>query len=179
MLNASNCGLLVIDIQGKLATQVVNSTQLIAGTEALILGCKALDLPIVWLEQAPNKLGATVPQLASLLHPEHAITKTTFSGYANHTVAQRIKSENKQYWLVCGIEAHICVYQTARDLLANKFKVMLVEDAISSQHIEHKALALSQLQHNGAQLTNVEMCLYELLADSQHPQFRTILNLIK
>ncbi|MBD1584773.1 isochorismatase family protein [Pseudoalteromonas sp. S16_S37] len=179
MLSASNCGLLVIDIQGKLATQVANSTRLIANTEALILGCKALELPIVWLEQTPDKLGATVPQLAKQLHPEQALTKTTFSGYANQAIAQRLKSENRQYWLLCGIEAHICVYQTACDLLTNKFNVVLIEDAISSRNIEHKKLALSKLQHNGAQLSNVEMCLYELLADSQHPQFKTILNLIK
>ncbi|CAH9053848.1 hypothetical protein PSECIP111951_02393 [Pseudoalteromonas holothuriae] len=179
MLNTSNCGLIVIDIQGKLAHKVANSSELIANTRTLILGCQALKLPILWLEQTPDKLGITVKELAQLMPFEQPIAKTTFSGCANHTFMQRLRHTNKCHWLICGIEAHICVYQTASDLLALNFNVVLIDDAISSRSASHKALALQKLQHNGAQLSNIEMCLYELLADSLHPEFRTILQLIK
>ncbi|BBN83814.1 isochorismatase [Pseudoalteromonas sp. A25] len=179
MLRAENCGLLVIDIQGKLAKTVAHSKDLIAQTQALILGCKALEIPVIWLEQTPDKLGATTPEIAQLLQPGKAITKTTFSGYANSAFVQRLTNENKQHWILCGIEAHICVYQTACDLLSQNLGIVLIEDAISSRNLAHKTLALTKLQQLGAQISNVEMCLYELLRDSQHPKFKTILNLIK
>ncbi|WP_105170096.1 isochorismatase family protein [Pseudoalteromonas sp. T1lg23B] len=179
MLKDSDCGLIVVDVQGKLARIVDNSEQILLHTSALIQGCQALGLPIIWLEQTPDKLGHTVPELAKLLCTERAITKTTFSGLKNQEAKEKLANENKRHWLICGIEAHICVYQTAMSLLDGGLEVILITDAIASRNAEHKQLAIQKLAHCGAQLSNVEMVLYELLADAQHPKFKTILQLIK
>ncbi|CAM4134833.1 isochorismatase family protein [Pseudoalteromonas byunsanensis] len=179
MLKNSDCGLIVVDVQGKLARVVDNSEQMLQQISTLIQGCQALGLPIIWLEQTLDKLGHTVPELTKLLNAEQIITKTTFSGFLNQAFRTRLANENKSHWLVCGIEAHICVYQTALSLLNNRFGVSLITDAIASRNPEHKQLAIHKLAHSGAQLSNVEMVLYELLADSEHPDFRTILQLIK
>ncbi|MCF6436900.1 hydrolase [Pseudoalteromonas sp. MMG022] len=179
MLKDSDCGLVVIDVQGKLARIIDNSEQTLRNISALIQGAKALDLPIIWLEQTPEKLGRTVPELETLLCDEQVITKTTFSGFLNQAFQTRLANEQRRHWLICGIEAHICVYQTAMSLLDNNFDVTLITDAIASRNVQHKQLAIQKLTHCGAQLSNVEMLLYELLADANHPKFRTILQLIK
>lgn len=179
MLNKRNTGLLVIDIQGKLATIVDNSDALISSTIALVKGAKILNLPILCLEQLPEKLGSTTPEIASALVPIKAIRKHTFSGVGCSEFVDAINHSNVDTWLVCGVEAHICVYQTVADLLAMGQNVHVVIDCISSRVPVNKELALSALQKKGAYITSVEMCLYELIGDSLLPEFREILKLIK
>ncbi|KAL8218962.1 UNVERIFIED_CONTAM: hypothetical protein K2H54_000388 [Gekko kuhli] len=145
MLTTTNTGLLVVDIQGKLARLVEGSDALIANTARLVAGARLLGLPVVWLEQNPDKLGAT----------------------------------GVSHWLVCGIEAHICVYQTVLGLLDAGSQVSLVVDAVSSRSAANRELAIHKLAAHGAELTSVEMSLYELLGDCRHPAFRSILALIK
>ena len=106
---------------------------------------------------------------------EPAYAKFTFSGLRTQAIADAIARSGVQHWLVCGIEAHICVYQSARDLLARGAGVPLVCDAISARHPMDKAVALQQLTALGAQLTTAEMVLYELLEDSRDPAFRRVL----
>lgn len=174
MLNRAQTGLLVVDIQGKLARQVEQSERLIARSALLIEGANILDLPLIWLEQAPEKLGPTVEELRPLMQ-EPAYAKFTFSGLRTQAIADAIIRSGVQHWLVCGIEAHICVYQSARDLLARGAGVSLVCDAISARHPMDKAVALQQLTALGAHLTTAEMALYELLEDSRDPAFRRVL----
>lgn len=90
-----------------------------------------------------------------------------------------MKNANVDTWLVCGIEAHICVYQTALSLRQSGYRVELVTDCVSSRAAANKALALAKLTANGVALTGLEMCLYEMVEDCRAPEFKDILTLIK
>lgn len=179
MLNCHNTGLIIVDIQGKLATLMDGGEQYINHCQALIGGAKELNLPIIWLEQNPEKLGNTHPNIASLLDGINPITKYTFDACREPGFLAAIAKENKPNWLVCGIEAHICVYQTAASLLQNNYQVHLVSDCIASRKLENKQLAVNKLQHLGARITGLEMALFELVKDCRDERFKTILNLIK
>ncbi|WP_349922482.1 hydrolase [Aeromonas veronii] len=172
-------GLLVVDIQGKLARLVNESDRLIANTSRLVKGAKALGLPVVWLEQNPDKLGATVPELQPLQTGSPVLPKFSFGALGEPQVAAVLAESGVRHWLVCGIEAHICVYQSVLGLLGNGARVSLVTDAVSSRDPANRALAIGQLAARGAALTSVEMCLYELLGDCRDPAFREILALVR
>ncbi|MBW3696695.1 hydrolase [Vibrio sp. T187] len=179
MLTKDNTGLIIVDIQGKLATLVDESEQLIANTIKLIKGAQALDLPIIWLEQNPERLGPTVEGIRELLDDIQPIPKFTFSGCSESAFNEAVSEANVDSWLICGIETHICVYQTAKTLKIEGFNVELVSDCCSSRKPENKQLALSKLQAEGVGITGLEMCLYELVEDSRSPAFKEILGLIK
>lgn len=179
MLQQENTGLIVIDIQGKLARLVHDSGTLISNCEKLIKGIKTLGLPIIFLEQNPDKLGATVDELNVLLAPHAPITKFTFDACTAPQFMDAISAANIDTWLVCGIEAHICVYQTALHLHQSGLKIQLVSDCVSSRTLENKTLAINKLVNRGIDITGLEMCLYELVKDCRTAEFKEILNLIK
>lgn len=179
MLTRDNTGLIVVDIQGKLAEIVHDSEQLIANTLALVKGAKVLDLPILWLEQNPEKLGGTTPVIADALTPHKPITKYTFDGFGSVEFEEAVKQSGVSHWLVCGIETHICVYQTVSSLVHLGYAVELVCDCVSSRTLANKELAIAKLSANGVGITSVEMCLYELVGDCRSGEFRDILRLIK
>ncbi|WP_439827213.1 isochorismatase family protein [Aeromonas enteropelogenes] len=179
MLTVATTGLLVVDIQGKLARLVEGSEALITNTQRLVQGAKALGLPVVWLEQNPDKLGATVPELQGLQAGDLVLSKFSFGALGEPTVAAALTQTGINHWLVCGIETHICVYQTVLGLLANGCEVSLVVDAVSSRTPANRELAIGKLAARGAELTSVEMCLYELLGNCRHPAFRQVLALVR
>lgn len=179
MLIKENTGVIVVDIQGKLARVVSDSPQLISNCMKLIQGAQALNLPIVWLEQNPEKLGNTVDEISTLLSEQAAIPKFTFDACAEPDFIDTVKSSGKTSWLVCGIEAHICVYQTAFHLKQLDYDVHLVTDCIASREEANKHLAISRLFNSGITITGLEMCLYELVRDCRAPEFKEILNLIR
>lgn len=179
MLNKENTGLIVVDIQGKLARLVSNSDSLIAHCQKLIKAAKALGLPIVWLEQNPEKLGATVDELSVLLAEQEPIPKFTFDACEETGFMHAIRASGRDTWLICGIEAHICVYQTASHLKNLNYDVHLVSDCIASRELVNKELAIAKLANHGISITGLEMCLYELVKDCRAPEFKEILNLIK
>ncbi|MBB4802651.1 nicotinamidase-related amidase [Flavobacterium nitrogenifigens] len=179
MLKQETTGLILIDVQGKLAKIVNESEKLAVNLEKLIRGCQILSIPIIWAEQNPKGLGSTIPELEKLLIHQKPIEKYSFNAFENETFQKSVLESNKKQWLVCGIEAHICVYQTAMGLLENNFEVEIVTDCVSSRAKESIEIALQKLQNKGAGLTTLEMCLYELVKDSRREIFREILSLIK
>ena len=179
MLDKGNTGLIVIDIQGKLARLVHESEVLIANCEKLIKGAQALSLPIIWLEQNPEKLGPTVDNLAAILANQQPITKFTFDACLEPKFIEAVQAANVDSWLICGIEAHICIYQTALNLNKLGCNVQLVGDCISSRSLDNKNLAVNKLLNHGIDTTGLEMCLYELVKDCRAAEFKEILNLIK
>lgn len=179
MLVQENTGLILIDVQGKLARIVDESEKLVSNLEKLIRGCQILSVPIIWAEQNPKGLGVTIPELEKLLVHQKPIEKYAFNAFDNETFKQAILDSGKKQWLICGIEAHICVYQTAMGLLANHFEVEIVADCVSSRTKESIDIGLKKLQNKGASITNIEMCLYELVKDSKREIFKEILTLIK
>ncbi|HHC6743535.1 hydrolase [Vibrio parahaemolyticus] len=180
MLSKGNTGLIVVDVQGKLATLMHESDALIENITKLVKGAKALDLPILWLEQNPERLGPTAEPIREVLESTHLpITKYTFDGCKEATFKVAMENAKVDTWLVCGIESHICVYQTAVSLRQSGYRVELVTDCVSSRTAVNKALALAKLTANGVVLTGLEMCLYEMVEDCRAPEFKEILALIK
>jgi isochorismate hydrolase len=179
MLVQEETGLIIIDIQGKLARIVQNSEKLAENVEKLIKGCQILSIPIIWAEQNPKGLGPTIPELQKILLHQKPIEKYSFNALDNEVFLQKLTDSGRKQWLICGIEAHICVYQTAMGLLSNNFEVEIVTDCVSSRTAINIETALLKLQNKGASLTNIEMCLYELVKDSRREVFKEILTLIK
>jgi nicotinamidase-related amidase len=179
MLTKETTGLIVIDIQGKLASVVDNSELIISNSEKLIKGAQALKLPILWLEQNPEKLGRTTPHLCDVLSPLTPVSKFTFDACDEQVFLEKLQTANINTWLVCGIEAHICVYQTVISIANLGIDVEIVVDCVSSRAVFNKELALTKLASRGVGMTSLEMCLYELVGDCRTEEFKEILSLIK
>ncbi|MFS1892341.1 hydrolase [Vibrio lentus] len=179
MLMRQKTGLVVVDVQGKLARLVDESETLISNCGKLIQGAQVLDLPIISLEQNSEKLGATVDELNDLLSDAKPIPKFTFNACDEPKLVEAVQAKDVDTWLVCGIEAHICVYQTAIGLLELGYKVQVVSDCISSRTALNKNLAIRRLTDAGIQITGLEMSLYELVKDCRAPEFKSILSLVR
>ena len=149
-----------------------------ASLKTLISGAKAIGLPILWLEQNPEKLGATSPELAELI-PGEPIPKYTFSACGEPGFVDAIEASSTHTWLVAGIESHICVYQTVRDLIELGRKVEVVTDCVSSRTSANRQLGIDRMLDAGARPTSVEMCLFELVGSCRVPEFKDVLRLIK
>jgi nicotinamidase-related amidase len=179
MLQAHSTGLLLVDVQGSLARMVHNSEALISNIEKLIKCCQHLSIPIVWLEQYPKGLGRTVPELAILLENEKVFEKQTFNALLNTDIEQRVTQLGNRQWLVAGIEAHICVYQSAMGLKQRGFEVEIVTDCISSRAQYNLDLAISKMAQQNIAMTSLEMCVYELMKEAGTIEFKQILPIIK
>jgi nicotinamidase-related amidase len=180
MLTTDNTALLVIDMQGRLAQVMHNKEQLFANVERIIRGAKLLNLPIIWTEQVPEKLGATLPPIAELMQDvAQPIAKSSFSCCGVASFTEQLAATGRRQILMAGIETHVCVYQTALDLLDQDYHVELVTDAVSSRTDENRQLAIERIKEAGATLTSTEMALFELLRAADQPQFREISKIVK
>lgn len=179
MLRPDNTALVLIDVQGKLASLMHQREELYRNLEILIKGAQVLELPILWLEQYPQGLGPTIPEVAALLEGQQPLAKLCFSACGLPEFRQALRQSNRRRVLLAGIEAHICVYQTCRDLLDQGYGVEVVGDAVSSRIAENKKTGLDRMTQAGAVLTSVEMALFELLRVAGTPQFKEIARLVK
>jgi nicotinamidase-related amidase len=179
MLQQENCGLIVVDIQGSLAKIVQQSDLFIDNTRKLIQCCQLLSIPIIWLEQNPKGLGKTVPEISELLGQTIINEKYHFNALFEDPIKAAIKATGKKRWLTVGIEAHICVYQTVLGLLSENYEVDVVSDCISSRLQSNKELALLKMKDNGASITSLEMCIFELMKSAKMDRFKEILAVIK
>lgn len=178
MLDQTDCGLIVVDVQGRLARLMHDSEPFIARTACLIQACQRLAMPVITLEHCVDKLGPTVPELREHLDQTPPIHKTSFGACATNAFNETLAAYHKKQWLVCGIEAHVCVYQTALGLSRLDYQVEVVADCVSSREPGNIALALGKLNRAGIESSTLEMCLFELMVDATHPQFKDIIKLI-
>ena len=179
MLKREQSALVLVDIQGKLASLMHEHQALYSQLQILIQGVQALQLPILWLEQYPKGLGPTISEVAELLSEQEPLAKTCFSACGLNIFQDQLRETGRRQVLLAGIETHICVYQSARDLLDAGYQVEVVSDAVSSRTAENKALGLQRMAQAGAKITSVEMCLFELLKLAGTPEFKTIARLVK
>jgi len=179
MLSRTAAVLIMIDFQGKLAQAMVDKENLFANNVKLIQGFKALNLPIMVTEQIPEKLGPTIPQLADELAGVKPIAKETFSSWVNPCFHDELESLTRRHVVLTGIECHICVYQTALDLMANGYAVHLVTDAVSSRTPENRRVGIDAIKTAGAHLTSTEMVLFELLRSAADPKAKEIFKIVK
>ncbi len=179
MLNADNAILIVIDIQGNLAHAVADRASLFANTRKLIEGARVFDLPLMVTEQIPAKLGPTIPEIAGLIPGISPIAKESFSCLQNSEFLQALQLTGRRQILLAGIETHICVYQTARDLLAAEYSVFVVADAVSSRAARNSEIGLKLMRDAGATITSTETVLFELLGTAAHEKFKDIFKIVK
>ena len=179
MLKIESASLLIIDIQGNLAHSMCEKELLFKNVQKLIKGIQVLGIPILWVEQNPQGLGPTIPEIANILSNIQPISKMSFSSCGNERFVQALKALNRKQVLIAGIEAHVCVYQTAADLVDLGYEVQVVADAVSSRNIENKEIGLQKMRDSGVSLTSVETALFELLKVAEGEQFRDILKIVK
>lgn len=179
MLKRETAILVVVDVQGKLARLMHDRDELFANLARIIAGCKLLEIPIIWVEQLPDKLGPTVPAVAELLADQKPITKASFSCCADPEFIRTLESAGRHQVMIAGIETHICVYQTAFDLTALGYDVQVVVDAVSSRTPVNKTIGLSKAQEAGARLTSVETALFEMLRVARGDLFRQMVKIVK
>jgi nicotinamidase-related amidase len=179
MLKMENVALLIVDIQGNLAHSMHGKELLFKNVQKLIKGTQVLGIPILWTEQNPQGLGPTIPEIADILSNIKPISKMSFSCCQNNRFVQALKALNRKQVLIAGIEAHICVYQTAVDLVDLGYEVQVVTDAVSSRNMENKEIGLQKMRDSGVSLTSVETALFELLKVAEGEQFREILKIVK
>ncbi len=171
--------LLIVDVQGKLARLVHESEAMIRQQRLLIQACRLLGLPILWAEQLPEKLGPTVPELAEVLDGFEPLAKSSFGCCGDEGLMAAIEASGRRQVLLCGIEAHVCVWQTAAELLNRGYAVHLIADAVSSRSAVNRDIALRRMEAAGVHLSNVEMALFEMMRDAGHPRFRDVSGLLK
>jgi nicotinamidase-related amidase len=174
--------LLVIDVQEKLMPAIDRAAEVEANIERLVRGLHVLDVPALVTEQYVKGLGGTVPRVRRALEETAGyapIEKMSFSAKGEGEFVAALRGLRKKQVVVCGIETHVCVYQTVSDLLAAGYEVTIAADAVSSRSAENKAMALERMARDGAKLSSTEMVLFELLGVAGTDEFREIIKLVK
>lgn len=174
MLIANETLLIVVDVQGKLADVMHNRDELFGNINRLSASARLLDIPAVITEQLPDKLGPTREELMESLSDAPVIPKSSFSCCGEAAFTRALDSSGKKQILLCGIESHICVLQTALELLENGFEVFVAADAVASRNPENKKRALERMRQHGAEIIATESALFEWMRDAAHPAFREI-----
>ena len=179
MLASQNTCLVVIDIQEKLHKLMFNREQVESNCVVLVKLAQALNIPILWCQQVPTALGPTIQPIWSLLSEQPSFDKVTFSCCGDEAFAAKLDELKPKTAILCGIETHVCVFQTAMDLMEKGVDVHVIADAVSSRTNENKQIALHRMGKAGVTLSSTEMCLFELLRTSKHEKFRELAKLIK
>ena len=179
LLNPGNTVLVAIDFQERLFPVMHDKEKLLRQVIKLIQGAKVLDIPVILTEQYPKGLGPTLPEIAELLPDIKPIEKTCFSCCDAESFNSALEATHRKQVLICGIEAHICVYQTAVTLSQAGYEVQVVADCVSSRDPENKMVSLFKLGSAGIPPTTMETALFELLKIASGEKFRQISNIVK
>ena len=179
MLSVDNSVLLVIDVQEKLFRAIHQKEQLMDNLQRLIKGIKILEIPILLTEQYPQGLVSTIPEIAQLLPVIKPLPKVCFSCCGDEAFLQAFKKLNRKQVLIAGIESHVCVYQTAADLLTAGYEVYAVSDTISSRNEQNSDIGLKMMTQLGAKITSTEAALFELLKVAKGDKFKAISQIVR
>ncbi|CAK0763163.1 hypothetical protein CVIRNUC_003030 [Coccomyxa viridis] len=181
-LNPKTAALFVCDIQ-----DVFRQKNLILGYDAvidcarrLVRGAAAFDIPVMVTEQYPSRLGSTVEEIKECLPASSVpVAKTEFTMFVPEIQQQLQKHPEVQSIILCGIEGHICVLQTALDLLERKYEVHVVTDGVSSSKWHDRTVGIQRIAQCGGFLATAEMVLFQLAGDSKHAAFKQVTALVK
>lgn len=179
-LRPEECALAVIDIQEKLLPPIWESARMVRNSQLLIRMALAMNLPILVSTQYAKGLGQTIPEIASLLPDVNLIDKLEFGCFGNGEYCSAVsKLSDRNTLLLCGMETHICVMQTALGALNQGMNVHVAADAVSSRTELNWQLGLNRMQAAGAVIASTEMMLYELMGKSGTATFKEMLKWIK
>jgi len=180
-LEVDQCALIVVDIQEKLLPAIFNRDQLVRNAQLLIRLAKIVSLPVMLTTQYSRGLGATVPEIAFLLDGTQAVDKVEFGCFGSELFRGALKAlpGNRNTVLLCGMEAHICLMQTALGALNDGYLVHVASDAIGSRSEWNWKVGLERMRDAGAVISSTEMMMYELLRCSGTPAFKELLPYLK
>ncbi len=180
-LEPDQCVLIVIDIQEKLLPPIFEKDRLVKNSQLLIRLAGVLEIPVIVSTQYAKGLGGTIPEIASLVTTTSAIDKTMFSCFGSDVFCATMKRlpGNRTTVLLCGMESHICVTQTALAALRDGYLVHVASDAVSSRTEWNWKIGLERMRDAGAVISSAEMMMYELLRSSSAPAFKELLPFLK
>ena len=180
-LEARHCALAVVDIQEKLLPPIFEKERMVRNSQLLIRLARILEVPVLLSTQYSKGLGTTIPDIASLLPDVAPLEKNEFGCFNNDAYCARVKSlpGNRNTLLLCGMESHICVAQTAMGALSSGFIVHVASDAVSSRTEWNWKIGLERMRQAGAIISSTEMMIYELLRTSSGPDFKEMLKYLK
>lgn len=180
ILNREKVAFVVVDIQEAFRSVIPEFAIITAQTALAVQGFKILDLPIIVTEQYPKGLGRTAREILEVLPEDFEfVEKTAFSSCGSGAFLEKLKQFGATQIILAGLETHICVNQTAHDLLEKNFQVHILQDCVASRLTQNKEIALRKLHANGVIPSCVEMALFELMRDAKHEKFKEIQKLVK
>ncbi len=177
-INSLNSQLFIVDVQEKLLPKIDGKEQLLRNTVFLMDCASLLKIPVLATEQYPQGLGMTVPQISQKFS-QKAFSKRSFGILSIPTIIEHLKENQRENIILVGIETHICILQTAFDLMESGFNVFIPCDAVSARNKSDSDIALLRLNSAGAILTSSESTIFEWLQTSEHPQFKAISKLVQ
>ncbi|MBX9679717.1 MAG: isochorismatase family protein [Gemmataceae bacterium] len=178
VLDPAETAVLVVDMQEKLLPKILNAEALTRNAAFLLDATKLLDVHVLATEQYPKGLGPTVAEIAKRL-PEKRAEKTGFSCARVEGLTDSLRKLDKFRVVLVGIETHVCVLNTALDLIAEDFWVYLPVDALGSRYAIDHDTALRRMESAGAVLTTAETTVFEWLKDAKHPRFKEASGLVQ
>jgi nicotinamidase-related amidase len=177
-LDREKACVLLVDVQEKLAPVMWNFATVEKYCKAMILAGRELGVPVLATEQYPKGLGATIPSLREALGAA-PLVKMSFSCGADPEFMRALEATGRRQVVVVGIESHVCVFQTVRDLLGRDYEVFVCADAVTSRFEEHRRVALAQLAAMGAHVTSAETCIFDLLHAAGTAEFKRVSPLVR
>jgi nicotinamidase-related amidase len=178
-LDLPHAQLLVVDLQEKLLPRIVEHERLTRQIVKLLKAATTLDLDVTVTEQYPDGLGRTVPPIEELCGQVAHFEKTVFSACGDEEIERHLLKHMRPHVLIAGVETHVCVQQTALDLLAMQMQPVVLADAVGARHTLDHQVALDHLRASGATVTTVESAIFALVHDADTEVFRKILPIVK
>lgn len=176
LIDREDCLIVIIDIQERLMPVIADRERVQENIIKLARFSKIVGLPVVTTEQ--EKLGATIADLKGELCGLIPVPKAHFNCFYNHAFSEQIRASDKKTLILTGVEAHICVIQTALSGLSD-YNIHIIEDATSSRTRENKKIAIERMREAGAIISSTEMFIYEILQKAGTEEFKAILQLVK
>jgi len=177
-LDRRNACVLVIDVQERLTPVMWNFAPVEKYIRALVQGGRDLDVPVLATEQYPKGLGPTIASVRELL-PVPPLAKMHFSCGADREFTSALAATGRRQVIVAGIESHVCVFQTVRDLLDQGYELFVCADAVTSRFEEHRRVALELMRDLGAVITSAESSIFDLLHTAGTPEFKRVSAYVK
>jgi len=179
LISAGRSCLFVVDMQSRLLPAMYDTTAVVRNCAILVRAARRLDVPVLAVELNPKGIGQTVEAVAELLPDGAMMQKIHFSSHAEPEIRSRVAGTGRRQLVVAGMEAHVCVMQTALDFAAAGYETFVVADATASRTRENRAAGLARLRDNGVGIVTTEMVVFEWLHRADAPAFRELLQLIK
>ena len=177
-LSSEHSVLVVVDVQERLLPIIIEKEKLVSNILKLIKFASIVKVPVVVTEQYPKGLGRTVREICELLPQFQPVEKTAFNCFSSQEFCKKLKEMRASTLIITGVEAHVCVCQTALEAL-DDYRVCVVADAVSSHSKEDLDIALERLRGSGVTIASTDMLMYEILKDADTEEFRQSRNLLR